>query len=116
MKKGGKIIVEVPHANDFLITFLECEAFKKFTFWSEHLILHTRESLKIFLQEAGFTRVVIKGYQRYPLANHLHWLAKGLPGGHMQWAALSSEQLDISYADLLAQIDRTDTLIAFAEA
>ena len=28
----GKIIIEVPHANDFLISFLKHESFKKFTF------------------------------------------------------------------------------------
>jgi len=42
MNSKGKLFIEVPHANDFLISFLEHESFKKFTFWSEHLILHTR--------------------------------------------------------------------------
>ena len=114
MAKGAKIIIEVPHARDFLISFLEVEAFKSFTFWSEHLILHTRESLRIFLEKAGFSGVLIKGFQRYPLANHLHWLAKAKPGGHIIWHHLRTPSLDKAYADMLAQIDRTDTLIAIA--
>ena len=40
IKKNGKIIIEVPSALNYLI-FIDLPAFKKFTFWSEHLILHT---------------------------------------------------------------------------
>ena len=116
MKPGGKLIIEVPHANDFLISSLESEPFKAFTFWSEHLVLHTRHSLNILIQEAGFSNIHIKGTQRYPLANHLHWLAKEKPGGHLQWSHLRSEALDAAYEDMLRSIDKTDTLIATAEA
>ena len=115
MSKGGKIIVEVPHARDFLISFLENDAFKSFTFWSEHLILHTRESLKIFLEAAGFSRIVISGFQRYPLANHFFWLVHGKPGGHIAWQQLRTKELDQAYSHMLASIDKTDTLIATAE-
>lgn len=115
MAKGGKIVVEVPHAKDFLISFLDNEPFKSFTFWSEHLILHTRESLNIFLKTAGFSKIVIKGFQRYPLANHLYWLAHGKPGGHTIWHSLRTAQLENAYSDMLSSIDRTDALIAIAE-
>jgi 2-polyprenyl-3-methyl-5-hydroxy-6-metoxy-1,4-benzoquinol methylase len=115
MVKGGKIIIEIPHANDFLISFLEHEAFKAFTFWSEHLILHTKESVRKFMEAAGFTNIVVSGYQRYPLSNHLHWLARNKPGGHVTWAHLSTEALDHAYTSMLAGIDKTDTLIVNAE-
>jgi len=114
MAPGAKIIIEVPHARDFLISFLDLEAFKSFTFWSEHLILHTRESLRIFLEKAGFSNISIMGYQRYPLANHLHWLAKRKPGGHIAWDHLRTLTLDKAYSDMLAKMDNTDTLIAVA--
>ena len=115
MTAGAKLIVEVPHARDFLLAYLDLEAFKAFTFWSEHLILHTRESLRAFLTDAGFSKVLVTGYQRYPLANHLHWLATGRPGGHVAWACLRSREVDEAYANLLASLDYTDTLIAVAE-
>ncbi len=115
MASQGKIVIEVPHAKDFLISFLDCESFKKFTFWSEHLILHTRESLTRFLECAGFEKIIITACQRYPLANHLHWLSKNKPGGHQKWAFLRTAELDSAYAQMLAQLDRTDTLIAIAE-
>jgi SAM-dependent methyltransferase len=114
MAPGGKIIIEVPHANDALISVFDNEAFKSFTFWSEHLILHTRHSLTVFLQEAGFHGIKITGFQRYPLANHLYWLAKGKPGGHEVWEHLRSKPLDQAYGNILGSNDKTDTLIAIA--
>lgn len=116
IKPGGKIIIEVPHANDFLLSFLDLDAFKKFTFWSEHLILHTRESLRSMLAFTGFKNIVITGVQRYGFANHLHWLKEGLPGGHLQWAHLSNPNLDHEYEAMLASNNLTDTIIATAEA
>lgn len=112
---GGRLVVEVPHARDFLIAFLEECRFMEFTFWSEHLLLHTRESLRALLEAAGFAGVQVEGHQRFPLANHLHWLSKGRPGGHLEWACLRSEALDRAYADRLAALDLTDSLLARAD-
>ena len=111
LRSGGKIIVEVPHARDVL---LQLNVFKEFTLWSEHLILHTRESLRRFLEEAGFSRVEVKGYQRYPLANHIGWLVEGKPGGHTTLAQFADEALAEEYARILEKNDQTDTLIAIA--
>ncbi|MEG4213940.1 class I SAM-dependent methyltransferase [Microcoleus sp. Pol14C6] len=114
LKPNGIVIVEVPHAKDFLIDILDLDSFKRFTFWSEHLILHTRQSLETFLQASGFDRVDIQGFQRYPLANHLYWLSRGKPGGHKVWEYLRSEELDKAYGEMLNSLHRTDTLIAIA--
>lgn len=115
LKTGGKIIIEVPHAEDMLLTFLDHDAFKKFTFWSEHLILHTRKSLEAFVTKAGFKVQSIQGIQRYPLSNHLHWLKNDQPGGHMKWGELDSDELTIAYANTLKTLNRTDTLMAIVE-
>lgn len=112
LKENGRIIIEVPHANDWLIH--NCPAFRDFTFWSQHLILHTRESLWTFAVEAGFKDINITGFQRYPLCNHLHWLAKGKPGGHIKWCHMSSNDVNSSYAAQLASLNMTDTLILTA--
>lgn len=114
MSDNSRIIIEVPHANDFLLSFLENESFKKFTFWSEHLILHTRLSLQIYLEKAGFKNIVISGFQRYPLANHVHWLSEKKPGGHNIWDFLRTDALDCAYSEMLSNIDKNDTLIAYA--
>jgi SAM-dependent methyltransferase len=115
MVTGGKIIIEIPHAEDVLLSFFDNEPFKSFTFWSEHLILHTRESIEIFLKKAGYKNIVISNFQRYPLANHLHWLACGKAGGHINWPFLRTEALDRAYGEMLGQINKTDTLIIIAE-
>ena len=106
----GILIIEVPHARDALITLYDCEAFKRFTFWSEHLVLHTQDSLSNILKAAKFQKLEIKGYQRYSLANHMFWLAKGEPGGDDKYAFLNA--LNEDYANKLINIDKTDTLIA----
>ena len=56
---GGMILVEVPHAKDFLLSTLNNEDFKNFSLWSQHLILHTRESLHKMLDYAGFKKIQI---------------------------------------------------------
>jgi SAM-dependent methyltransferase len=112
LKKGGILLVEVPHARDALFTLYECDEFKRFTFWSEHLVLHTRQSLMRLLNVAGLRFIETMGYQRYPISNHLFWLAKHKPGGHEQWRFLTNPKLDYEYSSLLSSIDRTDTIIA----
>ena len=54
ISNDGKIIIEVPHANDVLITLYKSIEFLNFTLWSQHLILHTRESLRKILEGTGF--------------------------------------------------------------
>lgn len=115
MAQGGKLIIEVPHAQDALLADYDLDAFKKFTLWSEHLILHTHKSLETYLKAAGFKNIHIQGYQRYPLANHLYWLSKGLPGGHNELAHLRNPTLEKEYAAVLGNLNRTDTLFAIAE-
>ena len=51
LNNKGKIIIEVPHAKDFLLEKLDLSDFKNFIFWSEHLILHTEKSLIVFLKK-----------------------------------------------------------------
>ncbi len=110
---GGVLVLEVPHASDMLLSMLKLEAFKSFTLWSQHLVLHTRESLRRMLQVAGFSEVTIEGVQRYPLSNHLHWLSEGKPGGHKGvLSALDTPELKSAYEAALRKIDATDTLVA----
>jgi 2-polyprenyl-3-methyl-5-hydroxy-6-metoxy-1,4-benzoquinol methylase len=117
MVKGGVLLIEVPHANDFLLSSLASENFKQFTLWSQHLVLHTRESLRRMLGYAGFNDIHIQSVQRYPLSNHLHWLAKGEAGGHKSALSfIDTTVLTEAYENSLARIDATDTLVAIAKA
>ena len=117
MRAGGTAVIEVPHANDFLLRDVKNDPFKIFTLWSQHLVLHTRESLKRLLQAAGFANIVVEGVQRYPLSNHLTWLSAGKPGGHKSaLAALDTPELCQAYEAALNRVDATDTLVAIAQS
>ena len=60
--------------------------------------------------------IQIEGVQRYPLSNHVNWLAKGKAGGHKSpISAIDSEALSDAYKNSLARIDATDTLVAIAK-
>ena len=115
LKNKGKIIIEVPHAEDFLILQEELKEFKNFTFWSEHLILHTYKSLKSILLKSGFKNINIQYYQRYNFSNHLGWFLKRKPGGHNFYKEIVSDKLNLSYCKNLKKLGQTDTLIAIAE-
>ena len=115
LKKKGKIIIEVPHAEDFLILQDELKEFKNFTFWSEHLILHTHDSLKKTISKAGFKNIKIQYYQRYNFSNHLGWFLRRKPGGHNLYKEIISKKLNDSYIKNLIRLGQTDTLIATAE-
>ncbi|WP_153769480.1 class I SAM-dependent methyltransferase [Labrenzia sp. CE80] len=117
LRPGGRLIVEVPHASDLLLSQIRCEAFKAFTLWSQHLLLHTRESLRRMVSYAGFEQVMIEGVQRYPLSNHMTWLADEKPGGHKSTLSiLDTPELTAAYEAALRKIDATDTLVAVATA
>ena len=114
LKKNGKIIIEVPSALDFLI-FIDLPEFKRFTFWSEHLILHTEKSLKKILKTAGFKKIRVHYFQVYGYANHLGWLLTKKPGGHEYFKDYVDKKFDLDYRDHLIRRKQTDTLIAIAE-
>lgn len=112
---GGRLVIEVPSSNDALLTLYGNPAFRRFTYWSQHLFLFNAGTLDRLLDQAGLKVVSIQQCQRYPLSNHLHWLSAGLPGGHKKWSFLDTPALESAYAASLASIGKCDTLIAFAE-
>ena len=115
LKKNGKIIIEAPHAQDYLILQDELNDFKEFTFWSEHLILHTYQSLQTVLSKSGFKNIKINFYQRYNFANHLGWFLKRKPNGHSFYNKFVSKELNQAYCENLKKLGLTDTLIAIAQ-
>ena len=115
LNPGGILLLEVPHARDFLLDQLDSDEFRSFTLWSEHLVLHTRDSLTAMLKAAGFLDVDVTGVQRFPLSNHLYWLRHGKPGGHKIWASVDDPALTKAYEEALARNNATDTLVAIAK-
>lgn len=112
---GGRMVIEVPNSADALINLYKSPHFKSFTYWSQHLYLFNSSNLKSLINQAGLNITAIKQYQRYPLVNHLHWLAKGFPGGEGEWPFLNDPALNKLYANALASVGSCDTLIAYME-
>ena len=108
----GQIIIEVPNADDALLTLYQCEPFSRFTYWSCHLFLFTVKTLKTLVYQTGLKVNYVKQVQRYPLANHLYWLVNGKPGGHQKWHFLNSLELHTAYEKQLATIGKCDTILA----
>ena len=112
MKADSILVIETPNANDALLSMYECKAFADFTYWSPHIYLYNEETLKKIVERAGMKVVEMKQYQRYPLANHLRWLAKGLPGGGIKvYDELNVKELNDLYAAALANKKVCDTLL-----
>ncbi len=106
---GGQIIVEVPNANDSLLTLYNNSPFSHFTYWSCHLFLYTAKTLQMVFDQLKLKVNYIKQFQRYPLSNHLYWLANGRSGGHQKWLFLDSNELNAAYEKQLAAIGKCDT-------
>ncbi len=113
---GGVLIIEVPSADDALLQLYRCKAFSEFTYWSPHLFLYNLHTLRLLLSKAGLAdRITIQQVQRYPLSNHLMWLAMGKPGGHQTWSFLDTPALTAAYTAQLGSPGMCDTLIAMVQ-
>jgi len=113
LHKDSLIIIEVPHANDFLIKKMNNLDFKNFTFWSEHIILHTKKSMKTIFESCNYSSYKFGFFQRYPIANHIHWMNEGKPGGQNIYSFLNDPSLINTYDDFLIKNEWTDTLIGY---
>jgi len=112
IKEDGMLFIEVPNANDALLSLYESPAFADFTYWSAHLYLYTKESLIKIINDNGCFEIEEAGqFQRYPLSNHLYWLSKGKPGGQNKWQFLNSEILNKEYTRMLEEANLCDTLL-----
>lgn len=111
LTEEGYLILEVPNAEDALLSLYESSSFSDFTYWSAHLYLYTIRSLtKVIEQTNRFDIISAEQVQRYSIANHLMWLAKGLPGGHIKWNFLDSKELNQAYYKKLKELQMCDTL------
>ena len=112
LSENGEIIIEVPSSDDALLTLYKNEAFSNFTYWSQHLFLFNQHTMADLIRKSGLKLNWVKQVQRYGLANHLYWLSNDRPGGHANWSFLSSKELDNAYAQQLASIGKSDTIVA----
>ena len=112
LAENGKIIIETPNANDVLLSIYKNKAFSEFTYWSCHLYLFNEQTLKDIVNKAGLKIDNILQIQRYPLTNHLYWLANSAPGGHEKFNILNDNKLNKLYEKKLSQLKVCDSIFA----
>ncbi len=110
---NGRIVIEVPSSDDALFTLYENEGYQNFGYWNQHLYLFNPETLRQLAKKAGLKVITVKQIQRYPLSNHLYWLCKNKPGGHMHWSFIDNPGLRETYSSMLASLGKCDTLLAY---
>lgn len=115
IRPEGRIIIEVPNANDALLSLYQSDAFSRHTFWSGHLFTYSDATLRRILRKAGYDLLYCRQIQRYPLSNHLYWLSKGLKGGHGVWDFLNNPDINRAYEGTLAASGLCDTLLVGAK-
>ena len=112
LKEGGKIIAEVPCANDPLANLYSITAFEKF-YWSiAHHYYYTPKSLGYVLDKMGLQYQMI-AEQRYDLSNHIVWMTEGKPGGQGRYNHIYSAELIEKYKDDLKKNWVCDTIFLY---
>lgn len=106
---GGRLLVEVPNADDALITVYGIEAFRRFYYSIAHLTYFNPPSLMHCARAAGLAGTVA-GVQRYDLSNHLYWAQHGRPGGQAAYAGTIGAETNEAYARDLIRTGTADTL------
>jgi len=114
LSTDGLMIVEIPSANDPLLSLYDIPAFKSFYFQGMHPYVYSEKAVKLLLANCGMETVEVIHKQRYGLANHLQWLKSGSPGGNPEFTSLFAGPADSEYIKALETSGHTDTLYVIA--
>ena len=111
---GGKIIIEVPNADDALLTLYKLPSFARFYYQRAHIYYFSEKTLLNSIKIAGGLAKVT-GIQRYDLSNHLRWLITEEPGGQNYYQDIFHAKATDAYAEDLIKAGYADTLWAVAQ-
>lgn len=112
LSEQGIVIIEVPCANDPLISLYDCKEFKDFVFQPMHPMVYSEKSLDYVFEKSGFIKTKVIYYQRYGLANHLSWFKNKKPGGDRILESFFS--CCAEYKTVLESRKKTDTIFYIA--
>jgi len=110
LRPGGRIVFEVPNANDALTTIYGVPAYARFIWVVSHRWYFSERSLAHVLAATGGIGEIALD-QRYDLSNHLVWLRDGKPGGMGRFTAVLGQEIEDQYRQALIRARRCDTLI-----
>lgn len=111
---SGLMIIEIPSANEPLLSLYNVPAFKSFYFQAMHPYVYSEKALTMLLTRCGMVIEQVIHKQRYGLANHLQWLVAGTPGGNAYFSSLFAGRTESEYIRSLEASGHTDTLYVIA--
>jgi SAM-dependent methyltransferase len=111
LKKNGKMIFEVPCANDPLIELYRVPEFDRFYWSAAHHWYFNPESLTAVMKTCG-CRFELYPEQRYDISNHMIWMRDGKPGGLGRFSHIFGKKLDDLYRHRLKESWYCDTIFA----
>ncbi|HWY34973.1 MAG TPA: class I SAM-dependent methyltransferase, partial [Nitrosopumilaceae archaeon] len=114
LRRGGKLLVEVPNLNDYQLRLNE--AYKKWHWQLAHLNYFTPSTLKKVIRSGGFKDVKIQGIQRYSIENMFSWKLTGKPqlNAPTHILPIEYEWLEKYYKNHLERSLQSDAIIAVA--
>ena len=74
-------------------------------------MLFNYKNIETIARKAGLSVVQNLQVQRYPISNHLYWLAKGKPGGQNIFTEFNCDRLNREYLNILAKNKMCDTIL-----
>jgi len=113
--KGAKLVIEVPNAEEALVSLYRSKAYDEFVWQRAHCSYFSHPVLERLLRQHGFKPRSIP-VQRYDLSNHMVWLGEGRPGGLGRYREVFSEALEREYKDSLKRRWICDSILVIAEA
>jgi len=114
VKPGGRVIGELPCADDPLISVYDISAFEKFYWQAAHHFYYNRGALSRVLDGTGMKYEILP-QQRYDLSNHVVWMTEGKPGGAGRFDGIFSAEMNEAYRRDLERAWRCDTMIVLLE-
>lgn len=114
--QGGssRIIIEVPNVNEALVSLYASSAYNEFVWQRAHCSYFSVKVLQRIFTGLGFKTDFIP-LQRYDLSNHMHWLARGKPGGTGKYDHVFSEALNAQYRKDLNAHWLCDSILVIAQ-
>jgi SAM-dependent methyltransferase len=113
LKRGGRLLIEVPNVQDALLSLYKLPAFAAFYWQRAHYHNFSPATLTYILERAGY-EVQAFPEQRYDLSNHIVWMIEGKPGGHGRFAEVLGPEADEAYRRALKSRWICDTVFAVA--
>lgn len=115
VKKGGKVIFEVPNVDDILVSFYKTPEILDFYWQLAHYFYYSAKTLKTAFEKCGYKVIHVKHSQRYDISNHIHWLKEKKPGGLRKYTDIFGDKLNEAYKANLIEKGLSDTITIFTQ-